>query len=123
MRVTVKSTLRGAAQTANSVATNSFNPRMRQMSLEIDRTDLGLHLLAGQSWSLNAPNKAGIDPRGVDAPGVIDFESVPGFLAARQPGIRVWQDIGPEFKIAASAENPPATPRLSARQPSDRRGS
>ena len=42
----------GAAQTANSVATNSFNPRMRQASLEIDRTDLGLHVLAGQSWSL-----------------------------------------------------------------------
>jgi hypothetical protein len=96
----------GAAQTANSVATNSFNPRMRQLSVEIDRTDLGLHVLAGQSWSLNAPSKVGIDPRGVDAPGVIDFESVPGFLAARQPGIRVWQDIGPEFKIAASAENP-----------------
>ena len=96
----------GAAQTANSVATNSFNPRMRQLSLEIDRTDLGFHVLAGQSWSLNAPSKIGIDPRGVDAPGVIDFESVPGFLAARQPGIRVWQDIGPEFKIAASAENP-----------------
>jgi len=28
----------GAAQTANSVATNSFNPRMRQLSLELDRT-------------------------------------------------------------------------------------
>jgi hypothetical protein len=96
----------GAAQTANSVATNSFNPRMRQMSIEVDRTDLGFHFLAGQSWSLNAPSKSGIDARGVDAPGVIDFESVPGFLAARQPGIRVWQDIGPEFKIAASAENP-----------------
>ena len=96
----------GAAQTANSVATNSFNPRMRQLSLEIDRADLGFHVLAGQSWSLNAPSKLGIDPRGVDAPGVIDFESVPGFLAARQPGIRIWQDIGPEFKIAASAENP-----------------
>jgi hypothetical protein len=96
----------GAAQTASSVATNSFNPRMRQLSVEVDRTDLGFHVLAGQTWSLNAPNKAGIDPRGVDAPGVIDFESVPGFLAARQPGIRVWQDIGPEFKIAASAENP-----------------
>lgn len=37
---------------------------------------------------------------------MIDFESVPGFLAARQPGIRVWQDIGPEFKVAASVENP-----------------
>jgi len=85
----------GAAQTANSVATNSFNPRMRQASLEVDRTDLGLHFLAGQSWSLNAPSKVGIDPRSVDAPGVIDFESVPGFIAARQPGIRVWQDFGP----------------------------
>ncbi len=96
----------GAAQTANSVATNSFNPRMRQLSVEIDRSDLGFHVLAGQSWSLNAPSKVGLDPRGVDAPGVIDFESVPGFLAARQPGIRVWQEIGPEFKIAASVENP-----------------
>lgn len=96
----------GAAQTANSVATNSFNPRMRQLSLRLDRNDLGFHVLAGQSWSLNAPSKSGIDPTGVDAPGVIDFESVPGFLAARQPGIRVWEDIGPELKIAASAENP-----------------
>jgi hypothetical protein len=96
----------GAAQTANSVATNSFNPRMRQLSVELDRTDLGFHVLAGQSWSLNAPSKSGIDAHGVDAPGVIDFESVPGFLAARQPGLRVWQDLGPEFKIAASAENP-----------------
>jgi len=96
----------GAAQTANLVATNSFNPRMRQLSLRLDRNDLGFHVLAGQSWSLNAPSKSGIDPIGVDAPGVIDFESVPGFLAARQPGIRVWEDIGPEFKIAASAENP-----------------
>jgi len=95
----------GAAQTANSVATNSFNPRMRQLSLEIDRTDLGFHVLAGQSWALLSPMKVGIDSRGVDAPGVIDFESVPGFLAARQPGIRVWQDLGSEFKIAASAEN------------------
>ena len=96
----------GAAQTASSVATNSFNPRMRQLSVTFDRPELGFHVLAGQTWSLNAPSKAGIDPRGVDAPGVIDFESVPGFLAARQPGVRVWQDLGPEFKIAASVENP-----------------
>ena len=82
----------GAAQTASSVATNSFNPRMRQLSLEVDRTDLGLHFLAGQSWSLNSPGKAGIDSHGVDAPGVIDFESVPGFISARQPGLRVWKD-------------------------------
>jgi hypothetical protein len=112
----------GAAQTANSVATNSFNPRMRQLSVEIDRTDVGFHALAGQSWSLNAPSKVGIDPHGVDAPGVIDFESVPGFIAARQPGVRIWQDIGPEVKIAASVENPQtsflaATRRRSAHPP------
>jgi hypothetical protein len=96
----------GAAQTANSVATNSFNPRMRQLSVEVDRRDIGFHVMAGQSWSLNSPVKFGMDSHGVDAPGVIDFESVPGFLAVRQPGIRVWQEIGPEFQIAASAENP-----------------
>jgi hypothetical protein len=39
----------GAAQTANSVATNSFNPRMRQLSVTFDRTDLGFHVLAGQT--------------------------------------------------------------------------
>ena len=96
----------GAAQTANSVATNSFNPRMRQASLEIDRNDLGLHFLAGQSWSLIAPSKAGIDPRGVDAPGVIDFESVPGFFAARQPGVRVWKDFGPRVQARRLGREP-----------------
>ena len=39
----------GAAQTASSVATNSFNPRMRQLSVTFDRTDLGFHVLAGQT--------------------------------------------------------------------------
>src|SRR5258707_13853406 len=78
---------------------------MRKASIEVDRTDLGLHFLAGQSWSLNAPSRVGIDPRAGDAAGVIDFESVPGFIAARQPGIRVWKDFGPEFKLAVSAEN------------------
>lgn len=95
----------GAAQTANSNATNSYNPRLRQASVEIDRRDLGFHFLAGQSWSLNAPHKAGIDPRGVDAPGVIDFEIIPGFVAARQPGVRIWQDIGSQLSVALSAEN------------------
>jgi hypothetical protein len=94
----------GAAQTVSSVATNSFNSRMRQASLEIDRTDLGLHFLAGQ-LVIDAPRKVGIDPRSVDAPGVIDFESVPGFIAARQHGVRVWKDFGPEFELALSAEN------------------
>src|SRR5207247_8423234 len=66
----------GAAQTANSVATNSFNPRMRQLSVAADRADLGLHVMEGQSWSLNRPMKDGIHPRAIDAAGVVDLESM-----------------------------------------------
>jgi len=111
----------GAAQTASSVATNSFNPRMRQLSLELDRTDLGLHFLAGQSWSLNAPVRAGIDPRGVDAPGVIDFESVPGFLAARNPAFASGRtsDQSSSWPRRSKIRRPPssaATCRRSARR-------
>ena len=94
-----------AGSTSNPVATNSFTPRMRQMSIEIDRNDLGFHLLAGQTWSLTSPSKAGIDPRGVDGPPVVDFESVPGIFAARQPGVRIWKDFGPQLSLAVSAEN------------------
>jgi len=94
-----------AGSTSNPVATNSFTPRMRQASIEIDRNDLGLHLLAGQTWSLTSPSKVGIDPRGIDGPPVVDFESVPGIFAARQPGVRVWKDFGPQFSLALSAEN------------------
>ncbi|MFB9268974.1 hypothetical protein ACFFWD_38650 [Bradyrhizobium erythrophlei] len=94
-----------AGSTSNPVATNSFTPRMRQASIEIDRNDLGWHVLAGQTWSLTSPSKVGIDPRGIDGPPVVDFESVPGIFAARQPGVRIWMDFGPEFSLAVSAEN------------------
>ncbi len=94
-----------AGASSNPVATNSFTPRMRQMSIEIDRNDLGWHLLAGQTWSLTSPSKVGIDPRGIDGPPVVDFESVPGIFAARQPGVRIWKDFGPQFSLAVSAEN------------------
>jgi hypothetical protein len=94
-----------AGSTSNPVATNSFTPRMRQASIQIDRNDLGWHLLAGQTWSLNSPSKVGIDPRGIDGPPVVDFESVPGIYAARQPGVRIWKDFGPQFSLAISAES------------------
>lgn len=94
-----------AGSTSNPVATNSFTPRLRQASIEIDRKDLGLHLLAGQTWSLTSPSRVGIDPRGIDGPPVVDFESVPGIYAARQPGVRVWRDFGPQFSLAISAES------------------
>src|SRR5260370_24452025 len=78
---------------------------MRQMTMEIARNEPGWPLLAGQAWSLASPSKVGIDPRGIDGPPVVDFESVPGIFAARQPGVRVWKDFGPQFSLAVSAEN------------------
>src|SRR5258708_26390570 len=78
---------------------------MRKMSIEIGGNDCGWDLVAGQTWSLSSPSKVGIDPRGIDGPPVVDFESVPGIFAARQPGFRVWKDFGPQFSLAVSAEN------------------
>ena len=53
----------GAAQTANSNESNSFNLRIRHLYGTIDRTDLGVHVLAGQTWSLATTNTIGIVPR------------------------------------------------------------
>ncbi|MGZ6019163.1 MAG: hypothetical protein ACXWKO_10875, partial [Phenylobacterium sp.] len=53
----------GAAQTANSNESNSYNPRIRHVYGTIDWDDLGVHLLAGQNWSLTTMNGKGITPR------------------------------------------------------------
>jgi hypothetical protein len=40
----------GAGVTANSRATNSYNPRLRQAYATYDNDDWHFHMLAGQSW-------------------------------------------------------------------------
>ena len=42
----------GAAQTANSNESNSYTPRIRQLYGTMDWDYWGLHMLAGQNWSL-----------------------------------------------------------------------
>jgi hypothetical protein len=53
---------------SNPVATNSFTPRMRQGQHRDRPQRSRWHLLAGQTWSLTSPSRAGIDPRGIDGP-------------------------------------------------------
>ncbi len=51
----------GAAQTANSNESNSYQPRARHLYLTADQDFFGAHLLAGQTWSLatmNCPTSA-----------------------------------------------------------------
>jgi hypothetical protein len=96
----------GAATTANSTESNSYNPRIRHLYATTDWDNLGLHLLAGQSWSLVTMNNRGITPRNEYIPLVIDAQYVPGFSWARQPQVRIVKDWDKTFWLGISAENP-----------------
>ena len=99
----------GAAQTANSNESNSYNLRIRNMYTTIDWDSLGLSLLAGQNWSLATANTKGITPRNELVPTTIDAQYVVGFVWARQPQIRITKNWNKEFWAAISVENPQTT--------------
>lgn len=103
----------GAAQTANSNESNSYNPRIRNLYGTIDWALAGgsdLHLLAGQNWSLVTMNAKGISPRNEVLPLGIDAQYVPGFAWTRTPQVRVTGDfMDKHLWLALSAENPQTT--------------
>jgi hypothetical protein len=99
----------GAAQTANSKESNSYQPRIRHLYGQIDWNDSGWHILAGQNWSLATLQDKGITPRSEIAPATIEAQYVPGFVWARQPGIRVTKDFNKEWWLAVAVENPQTT--------------
>jgi hypothetical protein len=99
----------GAAQTANSNESNSYTPRVRNMYGTIDWDNTGLHLLAGQNWSLVTMNTQGITPRNEAPPPVIDAQYIPGFSWTRQPQIRLTKDFDKQLWLAVSLENPQTT--------------
>ena len=97
-------------QTANSNESNSFSPRIRNVYGTLDLEDLGLHVLAGQNWSLATLNGKGITPRNELPPSVIDAQYVAGFSWTRQPQFRVTKDFANKQVWAAfSLENPQTT--------------
>lgn len=95
--------------TANSITTDSYNPRIRQAWGNIDWEDSGWHFLFGQTWSLVTTNNKGITPRNEVIPPTIESNYVPGFLFKRQPGVRLVKNWGPSIWAAVSAENPQNT--------------
>jgi hypothetical protein len=94
----------GAAQTANSNQSNSYNPRIRNLYAQIDWNDSGWHVLGGQNWSLLTTQNNGITPRSEVTPPQIDAQYIPGFAWARQPGFRVVKDFGKEWWVGVSVE-------------------
>jgi hypothetical protein len=95
----------GSANTANSNESNSYNPRVRHLYTTADWDRLGLHLLAGQTWSLVTMNNKGITPRNEVTPLTIDAQYVPGFTWARQPQFRVTKDWNKSLWLAVSVES------------------
>ena len=100
----------GAAQTANSNESNSFTPRIRHLYGTMDWDYWGLHMLAGQNWSLVTLNSKGITPRNEVTPPAIEAQYVPGFTWTRQFQLRLTKDFADkQFWLAASLENPQST--------------
>ncbi|USI72071.1 hypothetical protein [Sphingomonas morindae] len=103
----------GAARTANSNESNSFNPRIRNLYGTVDwrlANGNGLHFLAGQNWSLATMNSKGITPRNELTPPQIDAQYVPGFVWTRQPGVRLTADLlDKHLWLAVAVENPQTT--------------
>ena len=94
---------------ANSNQTNSYTPRLRQAYAQYDDKTLGLHVLAGQAWSLATPNSVGLTPRKENIPLTIDTAYLPGFTYLRVPELRVTKDWGGKYWLGASLESPQAS--------------
>ncbi len=100
----------GAAGTANSNQSNSYNLRIRNIYATIDWDDLGLHFLGGQNWSLATLNSKGITPRNEVTPLSIDAQYVVGFDWTRTPQFRLTKDLFDKtLWLAVSVENPQTT--------------
>lgn len=96
----------GAPQNANPVESNSYSPRVRNAYLTADWDTSGLHLLAGQSWSMAVLNGVGITPRSEVLPPTIDLQVVPGFVWTRQAQVRLVKDWNQTWWFGLSLENP-----------------
>ena len=82
-----------AGSSSNSTESNSYTLRLREFWGNYDNTDLGLHVLGGQGWSLATLYKSGLIPRQENVPLSIDAQYVVGFDWARQPELRVVKDF------------------------------
>jgi hypothetical protein len=82
-----------AGSSSNSNESNSYTLRLRQFWGSYDNTDLGLHIMGGQGWSLATMYKIGLIPRQENVPLTIDAQYVVGFDWARQPELRIAKDF------------------------------
>jgi hypothetical protein len=92
--------------TSNYNQSNSWAPRLRQAYATYDNLDWGVHVLAGQAWSLITQSQVGITPRKENIPLTIDASYVDGFNYTRNWQVRFVKDFGPAVSFGISVENP-----------------
>ena len=97
-----------SAATANSVESNSYNPRMRHFYGTYYNKASDFYLLAGQTYSLVTLGKKGMTPRQEQIPLVIDGQFVPGFNWTRNPQLRFVKNFAGKLALGLSIENPQA---------------
>jgi hypothetical protein len=102
----VESDFQSAPADSNSIESNSYTPRLRQAYATLDRSDLGLHLLGGQIYTLLTLFNHDMTPRQEDIPLTIDGQYVVGFTWTRNPQFRIVQDLGKSVSVGFSLESP-----------------
>jgi hypothetical protein len=98
-----------AGSSSNNNQSNSYTLRLRQFWGNYDNTDLGLHVLGGQAWSLATMYRAGLIPRQENVPLTIDAQYVVGFNWERQTQLRVVKDFDDHKIWAGLSLEEPAT--------------
>ena len=98
-----------AGSSSNNNQSNSYTLRMRQFWGSYDNTDWGLHVTAGQMWSLATMYRTGLIPRQENVPLTIDAQYVVGFDWARQAAFRVAKDFDNHRLWAGLSIEEPAT--------------
>lgn len=99
----------GAGTTSNATDTNSYAPRIRQLYAALDMENLGLHFAGGQMWSLTTLNSKGITLRNEVTPPTIDGQFLPGFVFARQAGVRLTKDFNKSLWTSLALEEAQTT--------------
>ena len=94
----------GAGTNSNYNQTDSYVPRIRHLYATLDNNEYGMHVLAGQEWSLVTLNSKGITPRNEVTPPQIDPSYIPGFEYARVPQIRLTKDFDKKLWLSVSLE-------------------
>jgi hypothetical protein len=104
----IETDFQSAPADSNSIESNSYTPRLRQAYATLDRSDLGLHLLGGQTYTLLTLFNHDMTPHTEDIPLTIDGQYVVGFTWTRNPQFRVVQDLDKTVSVGFSLESPQA---------------